>query len=554
MQKRQFEIPVIDNMQFSIYFINFRRLFSFFSLTILFLTITCNSLFANEQVKFLSFLPKDPQSRSEPARATTRSEDELLAEGYMPIGNIDVWYDTRKCIGDKCTQYSHEEDSVSRLLKEAAIKGGDLVVLTAKNKRSEEEDFIKGECLKWEDITDKVEVPVYKYVTRDSATSKILIGYEYKNEKKTICKEFESSTIINSSIYSHGTVWRKGSNSGLKKKENKQKPQGDREIPLARVGKKSASSGNYKIGYIDKSGKFFIEPRYSASYGFSKGLAPVQIEDGGKWGYIDKTGEMVIEPFFEKAEPFKEGLALVKLGGRFGYINTEGIFRITPKFENAYSFSEGLAAVMIGYKYGFIDKSGELVIEPAYSSAEHFSEGLARVGIEAKYGYIDKSGTFVIKPMFLDAKSFSEGLAVVKYDHKYGFIDKSGLFVIKPKFEYAKSFSEGLAAVQIDRRFGFINKSGKFVIIPDLIVAEPFSNGLAKAAGPDEQKKSGYINKHGKFVFHHPDCKSSDLSNFSAGLATVKLKDNKYIIIDSTGKSVGEFEADQAYEFTYEMN
>lgn len=70
-----------------------------------------------------------------------------------------------------------------------------------------------------------------------------------------------------------------------------------------------------KIG--DKQFKSIIKP------GFTEGLAGVR-GDNGKVGFIDKTGEYAIEPRFNQAEPFHNGLALVTLQGRLMYINHDG--------------------------------------------------------------------------------------------------------------------------------------------------------------------------------------------------------------------------------------
>jgi hypothetical protein len=70
-----------------------------------------------------------------------------------------------------------------------------------------------------------------------------------------------------------------------------------------------------KIG--DKQFKSIIKP------GFTEGLAGVR-DDNGKVGFIDKTGQYAIEPRYNQAEPFRHGLALVTLNGRLMYINREG--------------------------------------------------------------------------------------------------------------------------------------------------------------------------------------------------------------------------------------
>jgi len=85
------------------------------------------------------------------------------------------------------------------------------------------------------------------------------------------------------------------------------------------VGSRGRKDG-YKAGYIDKTGKFAITPKFFDASNFSEGLAAVRI--GKKHGYIDKTGQMVIDVQFDAANPFREGLALVKINGVYGKVGT----------------------------------------------------------------------------------------------------------------------------------------------------------------------------------------------------------------------------------------
>jgi len=63
-----------------------------------------------------------------------------------------------------------------------------------------------------------------------------------------------------------------------------------------------------------------IPPQYDDARDFSEGLAAVRV--GGKWGYIDRSGKMVIPPRFLRAEPFRGGLAVVDTSQRlFAYWN-----------------------------------------------------------------------------------------------------------------------------------------------------------------------------------------------------------------------------------------
>jgi hypothetical protein len=149
-------------------------------------------------------------------------------------------------------------------------------------------------------------------------------------------------------------------------------------------------------GYVDKSGRTVIQPRYRAAGSFSEGLAPVLLGDEG-WGYIDTSGDVVIEGGFEFAGPFSGGLATINFDDvDQGFIDTNGatVFRMEC---SAASFSDGLALVeMIGGMTGFVDKSGEMVIEPQYTAACPFCDGLAPVEFATGgWGYIDTAGALV---------------------------------------------------------------------------------------------------------------------------------------------------------------
>lgn len=153
-----------------------------------------------------------------------------------------------------------------------------------------------------------------------------------------------------------------------------------------------------KTGFIDKTGKFVVEPKYEQAAPFSEGLARVAVNEGGeeKMGFIDRSGQLVIPPKF----------------------NTDSDFS-----RNSTDFSEGLASL---------------------------TEGLApSVTAEAKFIYINKKGSIVLSTNFFNAGPFRSGIAVV-YDNesdKWGFIDKSGNVVIPLRYDIANDFSEGLACV-----------------------------------------------------------------------------------------------------------
>ena len=156
-----------------------------------------------------------------------------------------------------------------------------------------------------------------------------------------------------------------------------------------------------KAGFIDKTGKFVIEPKFGDTAPFSEGLARVMIKENReeKIGFIDHNGQFVIPPIF----------------------NADADFR-----RNSTDFSEGLASLTEN-------------LRPTITE-------------EKKFVYINKKGTIVLFTNYFYAGPFRNGLAVV-YDAergKWGYIDKSGKAIIPIKFDSASDFSEGLAVVGLD--------------------------------------------------------------------------------------------------------
>ena len=85
--------------------------------------------------------------------------------------------------------------------------------------------------------------------------------------------------------------------------------------------------------YIDRTGKIIINgSKFGEINDFSEGFAAVEVPaktryESSTWGYIDRTGRFLIGPRFELARSFKGGLARVskdKNGLQRGYVFTDG--------------------------------------------------------------------------------------------------------------------------------------------------------------------------------------------------------------------------------------
>ena len=200
-----------------------------------------------------------------------------------------------------------------------------------------------------------------------------------------------------------------------------------------------------KFGYIDTNGRLVIPLRFADAAPFSEGLALVYTSLGmnllgkteGVWlfasaGYIDRTGKFAIEPrLIENAGKFSEGLAAFEPGAsswgtaKWGYLDRAGKWGIKPSFEFATDFSEGLAAVKVSvgkepgqkqptYKWGYIDHAGNFVISAQFYSAMPFRDGVAVVHLWSMQGHlhprrcIDKEGKLIDRCPAGGPKTFQE--------------------------------------------------------------------------------------------------------------------------------------------------
>src|SRR5215471_3504958 len=229
---------------------------------------------------------------------------------------------------------------------------------------------------------------------------------------------------------------------------------------------------------------------------------------GGKWGYIDSSGKFLVDPRFSWAENFFDGIARVIESGpcaHIGYGPCE--YPLNPPDVVPRGSPEPRSAVP-RCKYSFIDTTGRILFRSDLIDAKNFAEGLAPVGNGKHWGYIDKSGGVRIPLRFDDAEPFSEGLARVLQGERWGYINASGAFAITPAFTGASDFSEGLAVVgDGPHAYRFIDRSGHQAIRAVYAAASSFVMGLAHVrVGVDyNSTKWSYIDKTGRAVFTYSD-------------------------------------------------
>jgi len=94
---------------------------------------------------------------------------------------------------------------------------------------------------------------------------------------------------------------------------------------------------------LDRSGKTIFPPGsgFSPIYHFSEGL--IQQRSGNtKTGYVNRTGKLIIPPRWDFASEFHDGLANVRVGNRWGIIDRTGKEVIPPVWASIHVAGDGL--------------------------------------------------------------------------------------------------------------------------------------------------------------------------------------------------------------------
>jgi len=125
----------------------------------------------------------------------------------------------------------------------------------------------------------------------------------------------------------------------------------------------------YLFGFIDKTGKWVIEPQFENYYVMGmytryqifadNGLASVR--KNGKYGAIDKSGKAVIDFRFDELWSFFEDRAAFKQDGLYGYVDSQGNVLIEAQYQAASGFWNGCGVVYDGTDAFIIDRNGDKV-------------------------------------------------------------------------------------------------------------------------------------------------------------------------------------------------
>ncbi|MBM3316031.1 WG repeat-containing protein, partial [candidate division WOR-3 bacterium] len=187
-----------------------------------------------------------------------------------------------------------------------------------------------------------------------------------------------------------------------------------------------------RYGFLDTTGRLVVDAVFLRADDFHEGLAPARDAGTGRLGYIDPSGNWAIEPQFDEASVFAYGRAFVRAGDKAGFIGRAGRFVIESGNRSyGITFNEGLVVFGRNEKFGYADTAGRVVIQPRFDDAGVFSDGMAWVKVGDRCGYIDRQGNIVIRPQFelTGVDNYYDGMVLVTCQGKQQYMDKTGRVV-----------------------------------------------------------------------------------------------------------------------------
>ena len=313
-----------------------------------------------------------------------------------------------------------------------------------------------------------------------------------------------------------------------------------------------------RYGYVDKTGKTVIEPRYLEPASFYDGIAYVTetndrktykkyfidkqgnivmhvIQKDNMLGVVDVSGKEVIPCKFKYIGCYDSGYVRTR-----GENNLDGVWsikdnkEIVPPMYNIYShpndklgcqtFVNDSSIIIItnnGHSWGAINTEGKEIVPCVYHNVR-VKNGLIEVThgdplgfvYDCKKGVYDREGNEILKCEYLTVDIGENSIIASKeienddkhiqsflFDHKGKLIiknEKSKLML--PEIIIGmEHFSEGLAAMAKDGgKYGFYDYDGDEVIKPIYESAGTFSEGLAPVR---YNGKWGYVNRKGVDTF-----------------------------------------------------
>jgi hypothetical protein len=316
-----------------------------------------------------------------------------------------------------------------------------------------------------------------------------------------------------------------------------------------------------KVGLIDRSGNWVIEPIYDSIYpwfGRQTASKSRQAFKGfyasrdAKYGILDRTGNVLIDLQLERLRQPPQRNArggwtfivdmfpLVCADGHIiGLIDQkprvfagDGRPLNPPQGEFSFPIScEDPYVVKIGERFGYVDRALRPFTEAKFEQAGRFRHGFATVKLDGKYGLLRPDAGWALEPAFDAIEPLSHDKALVKAGRRASIVDLASGALIGARFDEVCSLGRGLVGVMVGGAMGAVDEGGNWLFQP---IYEPWRFTFKEELVPVRQDgKWGFIDWVGNVI----PASFDEVSAFDRGISWVK-KDGAWCPIDRRGNTV----------------
>jgi hypothetical protein len=220
------------------------------------------------------------------------------------------------------------------------------------------------------------------------------------------------------------------------------------------------------------------------------GLIPAS--RGHRWGFMDRDGKWLIDPRFDFVLPFRKGLAAVGLSDdppgdygnidRWGVIDIHGSWVIEPELSGL-GFPEGpLIPARLHARWGLLDRDGRWRVPPIHAEKNDWLElplfeqpagdGLQRMGVYANHSWVVTDRLRQINPprefqWLQPLRGLQQGDTVrltFRQGGLWGLADARMNTIVGPDFDDVPTLSGGLIEIKLSGRIGCIDDAGRMVV------------------------------------------------------------------------------------------
>ena len=167
-------------------------------------------------------------------------------------------------------------------------------------------------------------------------------------------------------------------------------------------------------GFVNSSGAWVIEPKYSQVKKFSEQIGEFQ-NGTSLWGLLSSNGQLISSPEWEDVKPFISGKSIGKNSSGLFLLDKSGQRINSTPYDQICRVNEGYFVIEKDGKRGLLNPEGLEVIAPEFDLLQFENKDFVLLGKEGKVGAVKDSGD-VIFPMNYEAivPDWSNGRILLK--------------------------------------------------------------------------------------------------------------------------------------------